>query len=151
LECEGWQPGIFKEILAMKPTRVIVANEPRLLRGMLRRALAQVPGLQVVDEIADPTELLTRLRETKAEWVIVSLWPNGALPPVLEVLLSEYPLICLFGVAADGSQARVKCPGHPEQTVSGLSLDDLVAILCSRAAQLEARLDVSSKMGSHSV
>jgi hypothetical protein len=117
---------------------------------MLGRALAQVPGLQVVEEIADPAELLAKLKETEAEWVIVSLWPKGSLPPNLEVLLTEYPLICLLGVAADGSQARVKCLGQPEQALSGLTLDELVAILSSRAAQLGARLDVPNQVGSRS-
>jgi DNA-binding NarL/FixJ family response regulator len=136
---------VFKEILAMKSTRVILANEPRLLREMLRRALARAPGLEIVDEVADPVRLLPSVENSKARWVVVSLWPAERLPVALDTLLVENPMTCLLGMAPDGSRARIKCAGQAELNLPGLSLDQLIAVLCSSGTQHPPEFDVSSR------
>lgn len=116
----------------MKTSRVILANEPRLLRGMLRRALARTPGLQVVGEVTDLAELPSLARRCEAQWVVVSTGTEGRIPGAVEPLLVEGAPLCILGMAADGSQAKIVCTGSPEETRDGLSLDDLIAILQRR-------------------
>jgi hypothetical protein len=108
---------------------VILANEPRLLRGMLKRVIARAPGLQVVGEVTDPAMLSSLIQQTNARWVIVSLWPKGLLPTVLQALLTEHSSVCILGVAADGSQARIKRAESPEEDLPNLSLGKLIAVL----------------------
>ena len=116
----------------MQESRVILANEPRLLRGMLRRAIARAPGLRVVGEAENLDELSALLPETGAEWAIVSLWPEGLAPRALQVLLLDQPALSILGMAADGSHAKIARLVTKEEARDGLSLDELLAILRRR-------------------
>lgn len=113
----------------MESYRVVLANEPRLLRGLLSRVLQQASGLRVVGQETDKERLSSTVAETRADWVIVSLWKNGNLPAFLQDLVSEHPSLCLLGMAADGSQARTWCPEGGERSLDGLTLDEFVATL----------------------
>jgi hypothetical protein len=113
----------------MQTSRVILANEPRLLRGMLRRAVCGAPGLEVVGEVTDLARLPPLVNQSKAQWVVVSLWPDGLVPRAVQSLLVENSSLCILGIAADGSQARIKCAESPEKVLHNLSLGKLIAIL----------------------
>jgi len=109
--------------------RIVLANEPRLFRDMLQRALEGIPGLEVVAQVADTEDLWHALEQSRAEWIVVSLTPGGKLPAVTEVLLIRYPSLCILGVAADGSRAQIRGHGFPAKEWSGGSLDELVELL----------------------
>jgi DNA-binding NarL/FixJ family response regulator len=113
----------------MRSSRVVVAMESRLLRGMLCRAIGNAPGLQIVGEVADSAALLSTVHATDAGWVIVPMWPDGRLPEGLKSLLATHPAICLLGMADDGSQAKIRCAGCADRILDRLSLDDLIAAL----------------------
>ncbi len=113
----------------MEPHRILVANEARFLREMLKRAFEKVPSLSVAGEITDPARLASAIGQTGAEWVIVSLRPDGAMPEMIEPLLAEYPAVRFLGVAMDGSQVKMKWIESREDVLEGPSLDDLIAIL----------------------
>jgi len=113
----------------MESYRVVLANQPRLLRGLLSRVLAKAPDVQVVSEELDLAKLSDTVDQKNADWVIVSLWQDGEMPSPLEKLLAEHPTTCLLGMAADGSQARVWCPTVDNSDLDGLSLHDLFATL----------------------
>lgn len=113
----------------MQTSRVVLANEPRLLREMLRRVMARIPGLQVVGEVTDPDMLPSLVNETEAQWVITSIWPEGTLPSAVQSLLAERSSVCILGMAANGSQAKIARTGSGEENRDGLSLHDLIAIL----------------------
>jgi len=116
----------------MKLHRVILANQPPLLRGLLLRVLRKAPDIDVVGEVVNMETLRRQVEQTQPQWVIVSMWRNGKLPDLLRNLVAEYPALCLIGLAADGSQAKVHCPGLTEQAAHGMSLDSLFATLRSR-------------------
>ena len=113
----------------MESCRVVLANQPRLLRGLLSRVLAKAPDVKVVSEELDLSRLSATVDREAADWVIVSLWQNGELPSPLERLLAEHPTTCLLGMAADGSQARVRCSTVDNTDLDDLSLQDLFATL----------------------
>lgn len=113
----------------MDSCRVVLANQPRLLRGLLSRVLAKAPDVKVVSEELDLAKLSATVDRENADWVIVSLWRHGELPTPLERLLAEHPTTCLLGMAADGSQARVRCSTVGHTDLNGLSLEDLFATL----------------------
>jgi hypothetical protein len=88
--------------------------------------------LEVVGEATDPGKLQSLVNQTEVQWVIVSIWPEGLRPSMVESLLVERSSPCVLGMAANGSQAKIVCTGSAEETREGLSLDDLVAILKGR-------------------
>ena len=116
----------------MQISRVILANESRLLRGMLRRAIGRTAGLQVVGEVTDPANLPDLLNQTVAQWVVVSIWPERLLPGTIRSLLASHSSLCILGMASDGSRAKIVCGDFVQEARDGLSLDDLVAILKRR-------------------
>ena len=113
----------------MESYRVLLANEPRLLRGLLSRVLAQVAGLTVVGQETDKAKLSSRVTESEADWVIVSMWQNESLPAFLRDLVSEHPSLCLLGMAPDGSRARTWSLEGGERRLNGLTLEEFIATL----------------------
>jgi DNA-binding NarL/FixJ family response regulator len=113
----------------MESYRVVLANEPRLLRGLLSRVLQQAPGVLVVGQEMDKAKLSSMVAERQADWVIVSLWQNGNLPAFLQALVAEHPSLCLLGMAADGSRARTWCQERGEQSLNSLTLDTFITTL----------------------
>ncbi|MCA1553298.1 MAG: hypothetical protein LC737_02865 [Chloroflexi bacterium] len=120
--------------ILMRAQRVIVANEPRLFREMLQRAMQDVPGLEVVGEAADFGALERLVEDTGAHWLIVSLDAVGAFPPWVERLLIAHPSLCVLGVADDGSHATIKWVEIHHQTLEGLSLNQLTAMVSARSS-----------------
>ncbi len=116
----------------MPPVRVILANQPRLLREMLNRAISRAPGLTVVREIADPADLARVAVESQAHWVIVSLWPAGEAPPLVKAILAANPAVCVLGIAADIDRVKIRCGESEERVLQDPSLDGLLATLRHR-------------------
>jgi DNA-binding NarL/FixJ family response regulator len=113
----------------MGPQQIILANEPRLLRKLLRRALEKVPGLRVVGEVANLDELPRAVEQANPQWMVVPLWQPGGLPGAIKAILSEHPSLRVMGMAANGSSVAIKQAGSKETPLRNLSLDDLLAIL----------------------
>ena len=112
-----------------QPQRVILANKPRLLRGMLKHVLQKDPGLKVVGEVLDLEDLARTVEETGAGWVIVSLPPDGKIPDLAEAVLISHPSINLLAVAMDGSQIKLKWIGPQEKELNCASIEDLMDVL----------------------
>jgi hypothetical protein len=96
---------------------------------MLWRAIKKTAGLQVVGEVTDPANLPDLLNQTEAQWVVVSIWPEGLLPGTVRSLLANHSSLCILGIASDGGRAKIVCGDLSQETRDELSLDDLVAIL----------------------
>jgi hypothetical protein len=108
--------------------QIILANEPRLLRGLLRRAIAKVPGLDVVDEVEQVSRLPGAVKQCEAEWLVVPLWSDDKIPHNLASLLEEHGSLSLLGMAGDGSEVQILRPELPEKRLYDLSLAELVAV-----------------------
>ncbi len=116
----------------MKSYRVILANQPRLLRSLLSRVLSKTGDIDVVGEVTDLQNLPPEVEQTDAQWVIVSLWRNGDFPETFRSLMLDHPALCLLGLAADGSRAVIRCSGSAEVAVPRPSLERLFAALRSQ-------------------
>jgi DNA-binding NarL/FixJ family response regulator len=117
----------------MGPQQIILANEPRLLRKLLRRVFEKVPGLRVVGEVANLDELPEAVEQANPQWMVVSLWQPGGLPGAIKAILSEHPSIHVIGMDANGSAIAIKRAGSKETPLRNLSLDDLLSIFLGRS------------------
>ncbi len=115
----------------MEMQRIILADVPRFLVETLRRALANVTGLQIVSEVADWAMLPSAIRETGAQWVIVSLPSDRETSQAVEALLASYPAIRLLNVATDGGHITLQWVEPRAQTIDDFSMGELVALLTS--------------------
>jgi DNA-binding NarL/FixJ family response regulator len=113
----------------MQPCRIILANGSRFLQEMLKRVIEKTPDLQVVGEIAGLAQLSSTIAKTEAEWVIVSLLPDGKIPEMVESSLIAHPSVRVLALAADGSQVKMKWIEPREKILDDLSMDELIAIL----------------------
>lgn len=111
--------------------RIILANEPRLLREMLKRVFLKRCDLEVVAEVSNLSRLSEIIDRTRPQWVVVTLLPNGALPGYAHGLPVLYPRLGIVAVASDGSRVKVKSGDLFERDLEGISLNDLLAILAS--------------------
>jgi DNA-binding NarL/FixJ family response regulator len=113
----------------MESQQIILANEPRLLRTMLRSVFEKAPGFQVAGEIGDLKELPEVVGQTDPQWVIVSLWSSGRMPAVIASVLAEHPSVSILGIAPSGSDMVIKHANAPERPLADLTLERLFAVL----------------------
>lgn len=115
------------------PHLVILANEPRMLREMLQRALDSTPGFIVVDQNADLHQLSDLLQQVQLDWLVVSLGTEGEIAREALAWLKRSPSLSLLALAADGARGEVfiKTGGHEVLKFSLLemTLTTLVSIL----------------------
>ena len=116
----------------MQPSRIILANGSRFLHEVLKRVIKKIPDLQVVGEITDLARLSSTITETEAEWVIVSLPPDGKMPELVDSALAAHSSVRFLAMATDGSQVRIKWLESREEALDNLSLDELFAVLHRR-------------------
>jgi hypothetical protein len=108
---------------------IILANESRLVRELLRHVIEKAPNLLVAAETDDADELPSMVDQIDAEWVIVSLSAQGRMPNVVEPLLRQHPSLRILGVAVDSGWTRVKWIEAREEVLDNLSEDGLIAVL----------------------
>lgn len=112
----------------MDAQRIIVANDERLVRQLLRRALGRLPDLYV-DEASDPARLSALLDCQDVGWAIVSLEPDGRMPKEVEPLLRAHPQLRILGMASDGSRIKLRWTALDESELKGMSLHELLGLL----------------------
>lgn len=121
----------------MSPKRIILASDYRLVREMLKRAIDRVDGLMVVDEINQLSEIGESLKETPADWVVVSLSPDQGLPDYLDKLSADYPELRFMAVASDGSEVILRWLEPHQAALNNSSLIELLTVLGSENVQFQ--------------
>jgi DNA-binding NarL/FixJ family response regulator len=117
--------------------RVVLANDSRLLRGMLKHVIDKAPGLEVVDEISDRAMLLAAVERTRPHWAIVSLSRDGSMPETVDRILGRCSSVGILGIATDGTLTKVKRVACDEQILGCVSLEELISVLLEKDARPE--------------
>ncbi len=120
-----------------EPVRVVLlANQPRMFREMLHKALAKNPRLQLVFEI-DEVDLISRtLKSVDADWLITTLTSDQELHSTAQKALAQNPALSIIGISADGSHVEIYERAHGDTThkvrresFDNISLYQLLSIL----------------------
>ncbi len=121
---------------------VLLANQPRMFRTMLRQILENLPGAQLTLEVKDPWRIPAVLERVRADWLIASLTENGQLPATAIEVAAQNPDLSVMGISTDGNhleiQLRTQAGERIEQlrhALDGVSLDELLLILCNHKIQ----------------
>ena len=80
--------------------RVLVADRLRLMREVIVATFADQPDIEVVGEVQEENEILTRVQETRPDFVFIGVDNPDRRPPVCEALLRLHPNVNVMAVGA---------------------------------------------------
>jgi chemotaxis response regulator CheB len=84
--------------------RVLVANRPKLMREVIIETFVDQPDITIVGEVAEETEILSRVDETRPDVLFIALDDELGRPAVCDVILRSHPEISIFGIAEHTNQ-----------------------------------------------
>lgn len=113
----------------MSQQRIILANKPRLLREIIKHAFQRYPDMRIVGEVPESINLLQRVEQLNAHWIVISLPPNGKFPAFVDLLVHDYPNIGILAFASDGSKAKARCGDNSEEDLSDMTLNELMEVI----------------------
>ncbi len=113
----------------MQPQRIVLAQASRFLRDLFRRVINKTPGLEVAAEVVAPQVLLQAVEQTRAGWVVVSLDPDGKLPPGIGLVLIEHPTLNVLVLSSEGAPIKIKWIESHERTLDLSTIQDLAEVL----------------------
>lgn len=85
----------------MKPIRVLVANQPRLMRELMVSTISDQPDIEIVGEVQDESELASVVEKTRPDFLIVALEKFNRLPDSCQSILQNHPQIKVIAIASD--------------------------------------------------
>ena len=83
-----------------KAIRVLVANQPRLLRELILSTFADQPDIEIVGEVTDESEISAKVSTTAPNFVVIALDDPNKRPTICDDLLREHPQLRVIAVAA---------------------------------------------------
>jgi chemotaxis response regulator CheB len=83
-----------------KPTRVLVANRPKVMREVILAALVDQPGIEIVGEVSDEREILAQVHATVPDLLVIALDENEQRPAICDRVLREHPELRVVAVAS---------------------------------------------------
>lgn len=83
-----------------KTTRILVANHPKLMREVILATLADQPGIEIVGEVSDESEILQQVQATLPDLLVIALEEGEQRPSLCDQVLREYPDLRIIAVAS---------------------------------------------------
>jgi DNA-binding NarL/FixJ family response regulator len=120
----------------MDAAQIVLANQSRLLRGMLERAINQTDDLEIAEVVSEVSDLPHVVNRLGPHWVIASLETLDDRSGMLKDILRDHPDTRILGMAIDGSESIVRYLTLREEILGELSLRKLMEILADEQIQL---------------
>jgi|SRR6516164_1604931 DNA-binding NarL/FixJ family response regulator len=83
-----------------KMTRILVANRPKLMREVVLAALAGQPGIDIVGEVSDESEILDQVRAKLPDLLVIALDESEQRPAICDRVLRVHPDLRVIAVAS---------------------------------------------------
>jgi chemotaxis response regulator CheB len=80
--------------------RILVANRPKLMRELILATLADEPGIEIVGEVSDESEIRARVQETSPDLLVIALDEPAKRPSICDTLLRDQPGLRIIAVAS---------------------------------------------------
>lgn len=84
----------------MNKTRVLVANQPRLMRELVLETISDQPDIEVVGETQDESQITDMVEQTHPDCLIVAL-RGDERPRICDELLHRHPEMRILALAPD--------------------------------------------------
>jgi len=82
----------------MRPIRVLVANQPRLMRELVMATISDQPDIEIVGEVQDESDISVAVEKSQPDFLIIAQGRSRRLPAVCEPILQNYPRIKVIAV-----------------------------------------------------
>jgi chemotaxis response regulator CheB len=82
-----------------KAIRVLVANQPRLLRELILTTFSDQPDIEIVGEVTDESDISAKVSKTDPNFVVIALDDPTKRPAICDDLLREHPNLRVIAVA----------------------------------------------------
>ena len=83
-----------------KATRILVANHPKLMRDVIVAAFSDQPGIEIVGEVSDESQILSQVHATLPDLLVIALDESEERPAICDRLLREIPALRIIAVAS---------------------------------------------------
>jgi chemotaxis response regulator CheB len=84
-----------------EPVRVVIANQPRLMRELVLETILGHPDIEVVAEVQNKTEIVEIVDGTHPDFIIIAMEESGERPPLCDTLLRRYPAMKILAIAPE--------------------------------------------------
>ena len=82
-----------------QPIRVVVANQPRLIRELVLETILEQPDIEIVAEIQNEDEIVNIVEGTQPDFLIIALDESNERPRLCDILLRRYPEMKILALA----------------------------------------------------
>jgi len=89
----------------MNRIRVLIANQPRLMRELIRTTIADQPDIEVVGEVGRQEDLTEAVAQTRPDVLIVPMDDRNKFPAQCGFLLGRYPEMKILALAPEQNRA----------------------------------------------
>jgi chemotaxis response regulator CheB len=83
----------------LKTFRVLVANQPKLMRELLVETLAEQSWIEIVGEVSDEIDIFQQVQKTSPDLLVITAEQRDKRPVICDSLLREYPQLRIIAVA----------------------------------------------------
>ncbi|MGW5192747.1 hypothetical protein ACWEOO_26120 [Kribbella sp. NPDC004138] len=113
--------------------RILVADRPSPVIETVRAALAGQSDLELELAIGSDLELMLSAAEAEADLVVIAM-SGGAVPPLAERLLDEYPALTVLALDVERAEGILQTIASGPEAIEDLAGPRLTAVLRSAAA-----------------
>lgn len=85
----------------MRRIKVLIANQPRLMRDLVLATISDQADIEVVDVLEDEALIVECAEKKHPDFLIIGLDRSDTRPPVCDALLDRFPHLCILALAAD--------------------------------------------------
>ena len=109
-------------------------NGTRLLHELVKKAIAQSPGLKIAADVKNLNEFPGAAQAVGANWICLLLPRGEQIPSCIEEFLSQKETLGLLVLSTDGSQVLLRSPGIPRHKLTPVEPHQIFEILrCTSA------------------
>jgi chemotaxis response regulator CheB len=80
--------------------RILVANQPKLMRELILATLAEEPGVEIVGEVSDEKDIRQSVHDTTPDVLVIALDEPANRPHLCDTLLRDHPGLRIIAVAS---------------------------------------------------
>lgn len=88
-----------------KLIRVLVANQPKIMREVILATFAEQPDIEIVGEVSNETEIQDCVNQTLPDLLVIALDESGKRPRICDTVLNAHPKLRIIAVASEQNRS----------------------------------------------